>query len=48
MGKLLCNSKSQKQDVGIRRTGKNEITNRHMETMEESKDQSDEPAKIRH
>ena len=46
MGKLLFDSESQKQDAGIRRTGKNEITHGNMETMETTVDKEDEPAKV--
>ena len=35
VGKLLLDSESQKQDAGIRWTGKNAITDRDMEAMEE-------------
>ena len=48
MGKLFCNSESQKQDAAIRRIGTNEITNRNMETMEEAKDQEETLNKIRY
>ena len=46
MGKLLCKSEGQKQDEGIRRTGKNKVTNGDMETMEEAEDKKGEPTKV--
>ena len=48
MGKLLLDSQSQKQDEGIRRTGKNESSNGNMETMEEAKDEKEASAKTMH
>lgn len=46
MGKLLYISQSQKQDAAIRRIGKDAITNRIMETMEEAEDPKNKPDKI--
>ncbi len=48
MGKLLFDSESQKQDEGVRRTGAYKVTDRNMETMEETVDKKMEPSKAGH